>query len=50
MAFPKRVKINNDFCDLYGERWHTAQDDPVGLLGAENRDLHPWVVAEIRRV
>ncbi len=50
MASPKGNKVNNDFYDLYGERWYTAQDDPVGLLRAENRALHPWIVAEIRRV
>ena len=49
MAFPKSGKVNNDFYDLYGEGWYTAQDDPVGLLRAQNRALHPWVVAEIRR-
>ncbi len=43
-------KINNDFYDHYGERWYSAKDDPVGLLRAENRALHPWVSAEIRRV
>jgi len=50
MTSSKSDKVNNDFYDLYGERWYTAQDDPVGLLRAENRALHPWVVAEIRRM
>jgi 2-polyprenyl-6-hydroxyphenyl methylase/3-demethylubiquinone-9 3-methyltransferase len=49
MASSKIVRVNNDFYDGYGERWYTAQDDPVGLLRAENRLLGPWVVAEIRR-
>lgn len=50
MASSRNGEINNDFYDLYGERWYTAQDDPVGLLRAENRALQPWIVAEIRRV
>lgn len=50
MASAKDDQINNDFYDLYGERWYTAQDDPVGLLRAEGRTLNPWVLAEIRTV
>jgi 2-polyprenyl-6-hydroxyphenyl methylase/3-demethylubiquinone-9 3-methyltransferase len=45
----KGDQVNNDFYDLYGERWYTAQDDPVGLLRAESRTLTPWVLAEIRK-
>ncbi len=47
MAPLKGNPVNNDFYDSYGERWYTAQDDPVGLLRAENRTLTPWVVTEI---
>ncbi len=50
MARAKSNQVNNDFYDLYGERWYTAQDDPVGLLRAENRTLCPWIAAEIGRV
>ncbi len=50
MASRKGGTVNNDFYNLLGERWYTAQDDPVGLLRAENRRLTPWVVEEIRRV
>lgn len=49
MASSRSDRINNEFYDLYGERWYTAQDDPVGLLRAESRALTPWVVTEIRR-
>ena len=50
MPLSERGQVNNEFYDLYGERWYTAQDDPVGLLRAENRALQPWVSSEIRRV
>ncbi len=50
MASRKGGEVNNAFYDSLGERWYTAQDDPVGLLRAESRKLIPWVVAEIGRV
>lgn len=40
-------KINNQFYDLYGDRWYTAFDDPVALLRAESKTKTPWVVARI---
>ncbi len=49
MELSKGDQVNNDFYDLYGERWYTAQDDPVGLLRAESRTLTPWGLAEIRK-
>ncbi len=49
MAFSKSIRVDNSIYELYGERWYTAQDDPVALLRAENRTLRPWIVAEIRR-
>ncbi len=41
-------EVNNEFYDQLGERWYTAQDDPVALLRAESRARNPWIVAEIR--
>lgn len=50
MASRKGGEVNNDFYDSLGERWYTAQDDPVGLLRAESRKLFPWVAADIGKV
>ncbi len=41
-------RVNNTFYDLLGERWYTAQDDPVALLRAEARVRNPWVISRIR--
>lgn len=42
-------RVNNEFYEHLGDRWYTAQDDPVALLRAESRARTPWVVAEIER-
>src|SRR5665647_657854 len=42
-----RKTINNAFYDSYGDRWYTAQDDPIALLRAENHIKVPWVVERI---
>lgn len=42
-------QVNNDFYHALGERWYTAQDDPVALLRAESRMRNPWIAAEIQR-
>lgn len=39
--------VNNALYDALGERWYTAQDDPVALLRAEGRLRNPWIAAEI---
>ena len=36
--------VNNDIYDELGERWYTAQDDPVALLRAEARHRTPWLL------
>jgi 2-polyprenyl-6-hydroxyphenyl methylase/3-demethylubiquinone-9 3-methyltransferase len=36
------VQINNDFYDHLGDRWYTADDDPVALLRAEGRAKVKW--------
>ncbi len=43
------AKVNNAFYDELGERWYTAQDDPVALLRAESRARNPWVIEQIAR-
>jgi 2-polyprenyl-6-hydroxyphenyl methylase/3-demethylubiquinone-9 3-methyltransferase len=42
-------QVNNDIYHQLGERWYTAQDDPVALLRAESRWRNPWIAAELRR-
>ena len=42
-------EVNNRFYDQLGNRWYTAQDDPVALLRAESRARNPWMASEIRR-
>jgi 2-polyprenyl-6-hydroxyphenyl methylase/3-demethylubiquinone-9 3-methyltransferase len=50
MAFtPATNKVNNDIYQELGERWYTAQDDPIALLRAEARARNPWIAAELRR-
>lgn len=41
-------QVNNEIYHQLGERWYTAQDDPIALLRAEARARNPWVVATIR--
>ncbi len=41
-------KINNDIYDSYGDRWYTADDDPVALLRAESKVKTPWVLDQIK--
>src|SRR5690606_2421000 len=40
--------VNNALYDTLGERWYTAQDDPVALLRAESRLRNPWVIQTLR--
>ncbi len=45
---PRSAPINNAFYDHLGERWFTAQDDPVALLRAEGATKQAWVEAQLR--
>jgi 2-polyprenyl-6-hydroxyphenyl methylase/3-demethylubiquinone-9 3-methyltransferase len=40
--------VNNDIYEALGERWYTADDDPVALLRAESRLRNPWLSARVR--
>jgi len=40
--------INNELYNQLGERWYTADDDPVALLRAESRLRNPWVSSRLR--
>jgi 2-polyprenyl-6-hydroxyphenyl methylase / 3-demethylubiquinone-9 3-methyltransferase len=41
--------VNNDVYQTLGERWYSAEDDPIALLRAESRLRNPWIAAEIAR-
>jgi 2-polyprenyl-6-hydroxyphenyl methylase/3-demethylubiquinone-9 3-methyltransferase len=41
-------KVNNDIYDSYGDRWYTADDDPVALLRAESKTKTPWIIEQIK--
>lgn len=41
-------KVNNDFYDSYGDRWYTADDDPIALLRAESKTKTPWIIQKIK--
>ncbi len=42
-------RVNNAVYDTLGERWYSAEDDPIALLRAESRLRNPWVAAELAR-
>jgi 2-polyprenyl-6-hydroxyphenyl methylase/3-demethylubiquinone-9 3-methyltransferase len=41
------ARINNDFYDGLGEKWHTEGCHPIALLRAENRLRNPWIAGKI---
>lgn len=41
-------QVDNSIYEAYGERWYTAQDDPIALLRAENKAKLPWIVDQIK--
>lgn len=42
------MNINVDIYDSLGERWYTAEDDPVALLRAEHRARIPWILKYLK--
>ncbi len=42
-------KVNNEFYNLYGDRWYTADDDPIALLRAESKTKSPWIIEKIKK-
>lgn len=44
----KPNEVDNSIYDDYGDRWYTADDDPVALLRAESRTKLPWVENRIK--
>jgi len=45
----KPGQVNNAIYHQLGERWYTAQDDPIALLRAESRGRNPWIGRHIRQ-
>jgi 2-polyprenyl-6-hydroxyphenyl methylase / 3-demethylubiquinone-9 3-methyltransferase len=43
----KQASVDNTIYDRLGERWYTAQDDPVALLRAESKIKTPWILQKI---
>ncbi len=41
--------VNNTIYNSYGDRWYTADDDPIALLRAESKVKTPWVVKKIEK-
>lgn len=46
MANPN--EIDNSIYDTYGDKWYTADDDPVALLRAENKVKGPWILNRLK--
>ena len=46
----KSFEVNNKIYNDYGDRWYTAQDDPVALLRAESVVKTKWILEQIRRL
>lgn len=43
-------EVNNEIYENYGERWYSADDDPIALLRAESKAKLPWVLNEIKKL
>jgi 2-polyprenyl-6-hydroxyphenyl methylase/3-demethylubiquinone-9 3-methyltransferase len=43
----QKLEVNNEIYHGLGDRWYTAQDNPVALLRAEGRLKNPWIVQTI---
>jgi 2-polyprenyl-6-hydroxyphenyl methylase / 3-demethylubiquinone-9 3-methyltransferase len=41
-------KVDNEIYHAYGQRWYTADDDPIALLRAESQTKTPWIVEKIK--
>lgn len=38
-----KPKVNNDYYNHLGERWYSAEDDPIAVLRVEQEAKNPWV-------
>lgn len=44
----KTAQVDNSIYETYGDKWYTADDDPVALLRAENKVKTPWILDRIK--
>lgn len=42
-------EVNNAIYDMYGDKWYTADDDPIALLRHESKAKTPWVIDQIKK-
>jgi 2-polyprenyl-6-hydroxyphenyl methylase / 3-demethylubiquinone-9 3-methyltransferase len=42
-------QVDNSIYDKYGDKWYTADDDPIALLRHESKAKTPWVLEKIRQ-
>ena len=43
------TEVDNSVYETYGDRWYTADDDPVALLRAESKTKTPWILVQIEK-
>lgn len=43
----KKSTINNEIYHDYGDRWYTAQNDPIALLRAESKIKNKWILERL---
>jgi 2-polyprenyl-6-hydroxyphenyl methylase/3-demethylubiquinone-9 3-methyltransferase len=41
-------QVDNTIYDQYGDKWYTADDDPIALLRQESKIKVPWVIEKIK--
>lgn len=41
-------EVDNTIYDKYGDKWYTADDDPIALLRHESKAKTPWVINKIK--
>lgn len=44
---PVKNQVDNTIYDQYGDKWYTADDDPIALLRHESKTKVPWVIEKI---
>lgn len=45
-----KYEVDNDIYNHYGDRWYTANDDPVALLRAENKTKEKWILEKLKHL
>jgi 2-polyprenyl-6-hydroxyphenyl methylase/3-demethylubiquinone-9 3-methyltransferase len=44
----KKISVNTEIYNSLGDRWYSADDDPVALLRSQSKTIAPWVVQKIQ--